>query len=131
MLATQNTSHSGLHRIKARWPSLLHAMQLTREYAHELAQLKARLMEKDAQLMGGFGNPIKLAHGDWSEPPFTPAAINSETGSEAAVGGTHPFGFEAFMRSQALSSSCAAPPGVAGLVCNCAVMLAGSFITVH
>jgi hypothetical protein len=88
---------------------MLRMMQLTTAYARELAQLKARLMEKDAQLMGGFGNPIKLAHGDWSEPPLTPAAINSETGSEAAFGSTHPFGFEAFMRSQALSSLYAAP----------------------
>jgi hypothetical protein len=74
-------------------------VQLTQLYAHEVAQLKARLLEKEAQLMGGFGNPAKLDENDWDDPPFTPVAINSATGSEHGPAGTHPFGFEAFLKS--------------------------------
>lgn len=73
-------------------------MQVTTSYAAQLAQLKARLMEKDAQLMGGFGNPVKLQRKDWSEPPFTAAGSNADN-VEVPDFEQHPFGFEAFMRS--------------------------------
>lgn len=33
---------------------------MTKKYAREIAQLKARLAEKDAQLLGGFGAPSNL-----------------------------------------------------------------------
>lgn len=95
-------------------------MQMTTAYAHEVAQLKARLMEKDAQLMGGFGNPVKLAKGDWSEPPFTPASLNSRTGSEQGAFGSNPFGFEAFLRSQAAATACALATVLPSTLCGAA-----------
>ena len=72
-------------------------VEVTAIYAREVAQLKVRLLEKEAQLAGGFGNPAKLTDGPWSEPPYTPIVVNSVTGSERGPGGTHPFGFEEFL----------------------------------
>jgi hypothetical protein len=52
-------------------------VQATATYAREIAQMKARLVEKDAELLGGFGNPAKLADSQWgSEPPMTPLKLN-------------------------------------------------------
>ena len=53
--------------------------------------MKARLVEKDAELLGGFGHPAKLADTQWSEPPMTPLKINPRP--DAAFMERH-FGFE-------------------------------------
>ena len=39
-----------------------------RKYAREIAGLKLRLAEKEAELMGGFGAPINLALDELPEP---------------------------------------------------------------
>jgi hypothetical protein len=70
-------------------------LQVTTSYANQIAQLKARLMEKDAQLMGGFGNPVKLQYGDWSEPPFTPAELEDV---EMPTYDSQQFGLDALLR---------------------------------
>lgn len=51
-------------------------LQATAMYAREIAQMKARLVEKDAELLGGFGSPAKLVDTQWSVPPMTPLQIN-------------------------------------------------------
>lgn len=68
-------------------------MQVTRKCGGEIAQLQARLMEKEAQLIGGFGNPLKLANTKWTHtPPFTPQWGPSTDGGLGTLG-KHGFGF--------------------------------------
>lgn len=75
-------------------------MQVTRKCGGEIAQLQARLMEKEAQLIGGFGNPIKLANARWANtPPYTPQWGTSTNGGGAPGAlGKYPFGFEEMKR---------------------------------
>ena len=42
-------------------------IDVTKKYAKEISSLKARLAEKEAQLMGGFGSLSKLALGEMSQ----------------------------------------------------------------
>ena len=62
-------------------------------YAREMAQMKARLVEKDAELLGGFGSPAKLVDTQWSVPPMTPLQINPRP--DAAFLERH-FGFNSY-----------------------------------
>ncbi|KAG2496621.1 hypothetical protein HYH03_005442 [Edaphochlamys debaryana] len=48
----------------------------TKRFAREIAELKARLAEKDAQLMGGFGDLEALRRGDLP-PPQPPGGLGS------------------------------------------------------
>jgi hypothetical protein len=79
-------------------------MQATTAYAREIAKLKVRLVEKDAQLMGGFGNPAKLQDDLWTLPPFTP--LHGAPGSHD-FGGVkpHSFGFEDYRDEQRARAS--------------------------
>lgn len=66
-------------------------------YAREIAQMKARLVEKDAELLGGFGSPAKLIDTQWSVPPMTPLQINPRP--DAAFLERH-FGFDSYPGAQ-------------------------------
>ena len=67
-------------------------IDVTKKYAKEISSLKARLAEKEAQLMGGFGSLSKLALGEMSQAggslharpaPALPPGPGSRAGSRA------------------------------------------------
>lgn len=60
-------------------------------YAREMAQMKAKLVEKEAQLLGGFGSPEKLQDGAWTMPPYSPLNISPQ--NDRAFNGELQFGF--------------------------------------
>lgn len=47
-------------------------------YAREMAQMKAKLVEKEAQLLGGFGSPDRLQDGAWNFRPGSPLNISPQ-----------------------------------------------------
>ncbi|MEW5309907.1 MAG: hypothetical protein WDW38_001750 [Sanguina aurantia] len=63
-------SQAGAHASRAEM------MDVTKRYAREIAELKTRLAEKDAQLMGGFGSLDMMVHGELPLPPL--AALGSK-----------------------------------------------------
>lgn len=63
-------------------------------YAREMAQMKAKLVEKEAQLLGGFGSPEKLQDSSWRVPPQSPLGISPQN-DRAFVDAQFGFGPEA------------------------------------
>eukprot|EP00892_Ulva_mutabilis_P005015 jgi/Ulvmu1/2886/UM146_0028.1 len=66
-------------------------LEATMAYAREMAQMKAKLVEKEAQLLGGFGSPDKLQSGSWPVPPGSP--LNLSPQNDKAFLSHRPFGF--------------------------------------
>ena len=61
--------------------------QMARKHGKEVAALKLKMAEKDAQLMGGFGSAANLALGELG-PPRTPAADDPLLAGLVAEGGS-------------------------------------------